>query len=86
MQQTMQKILPTAPPPPPPPPAHRHRITFPTMSSANAQSSTDDDREICADNERGASKRILKETVDAVVNSFAKHTREFGRGEIEKPI
>ncbi|XP_065202305.1 protein limb expression 1 homolog isoform X2 [Planococcus citri] len=71
MQQTMQKILPT-----PPPPSHRHRVTFPmpppsTQAVANA---TGD----CSEDEKGA-KRILKETVDAVVNSFAKHTREFGR-------
>lgn len=36
--------------------------------------------DMAAEDDRGA-KRILKETVDAVVNSFAKHTREFGRGE-----
>lgn len=76
MQQTMQKILPT-PPPPPPNAAHRHRVTFPTSpSSTQAVANAAND---CAEDDKGA-KRILKETVDAVVNSFAKHTREFGRG------
>lgn len=81
----MQKMLPSAPPPPPPP-HHRHRVAFPsTMTSSAGQSSTDAANSVCgsdmaADDERGT-KRILKETVDAVVNSFAKHTREFGRGE-----
>ncbi len=79
----MQKILPPSPPPPPPPPPHhRHRVTFPTTPSGS-QSSASSANEISED-ERGA-KRILKETVDAVVNSFAKHTREFGRGRSKYP-
>lgn len=82
------------PPPPPQPPSptspshhyhhhhhhlHRHRMTFLDSASSTMQSPISNQTEISED-ERGA-KRILKETVDAVVNSFAKHTREFGRGE-----
>ncbi|XKL68565.1 hypothetical protein PGB90_004056 [Kerria lacca] len=80
------------PPPPPQPPSptspshhyhhhhhhlHRHRMTFLDSASSTMQSPISNQTEISED-ERGA-KRILKETVDAVVNSFAKHTREFGR-------
>lgn len=75
MQQTMQKILPPAPPPPPPPATHlRHKVTF-TATPSKIQVSPNSEM---PEDERNA-KRILKETVDAVVNSFAKHTREFGR-------
>lgn len=31
-------------------------------------------------------KQILKEAVDAVVNSFAKHTQGYGRGKFEVNI
>lgn len=77
MQQTMQKILPPAPAPPPPP--HHRRVTFPAPP-ANVQAKTNDSNEPTSEDDKNT-KRILKETVDTVVNTFAKHTREFGRGE-----
>lgn len=73
----MQKVLPAPPPPPPQQPHHRHRVTF-SESPSSAQIVPNGSNEMSGDD--NSAKRILKETVDAVVNSFAKHTREFGRG------
>ncbi len=61
----MQPKTKAATAPPPPPPAQR---------SPNNGSALSDARDARA-------KQVLKEAVDAVVNSFAKHTQGYGRGE-----
>ena len=66
---------------PPPVPGHGVNMAPPTQANSihNMLSLADLDK-CMSDNK---AKTVLKEAVDAVVNSFAKHTHGYGRGKIK---
>lgn len=69
LQHQLHHKTTTAPPPPPP---NNSTATSTNMKMNSTESSTVPDVR---------AKQVLKEAVDAVVNSFTKHTQGYGRGE-----